>query len=97
MVTSWLTSDSTLAIYVAAVEAANPSGQIRDLPELQPLILTAQKYLQPSTEHQPGSGVSEQTARGESKPQHELQERAQNHSGKVEEVGGHRKPCGASG
>lgn len=57
MVTSWLTSDSTLAIYVAAVEAANPSGQIRDLPELQPLILTAQKYLQPSTKHQPGSEV----------------------------------------
>lgn len=48
MVTRWLTSDSIPAVCVAAVEAANPSGQIRDLPELQPLILIAQKYMQPS-------------------------------------------------
>lgn len=49
--------DNTGAICVPAAELANPSGQMRDLPELQPLILTAQKYLQPYAKHRPGSEV----------------------------------------
>lgn len=51
--------DNTGAICVPAaeLELANPSGQTHDLPELQLLILTAQKYLQPYAKRRPGSEV----------------------------------------
>lgn len=91
--------DNTGAICVPAaeLELANPSGQTHDLPELQPLILTAQKYLQPYAKRRPGSEVLASKLLAARLSPTRLQERAQNHSGKVEEAGSLRKPCGASG